>query len=70
MPKPNLQLKSTSKNVATQAAKLLSGTTTDEQVRSVAGSALAQTAPAETPKVKKPKKAEHRIRAFKAGKDL
>jgi hypothetical protein len=59
--------KSTSQDVASNAAKLLSSTRTPERVRSVAGSALSQTKPT---RPKKAKAAKSRVRSFKAGKDL
>lgn len=66
--------KTTSRDVASSAAKLLSSDASDE-VRSVAGSALAQRTP-EPPtaaRQSKPKKSttpKKAIRSFKAGKDL
>lgn len=59
--------KTTSQDVASNAARLLSSPRTSGRVRSVAGSALSQTKPA---KAKKGKAAKSPVRSFKAGKDL
>lgn len=69
---PKNQLKTTSKDVASAAGKLLSGPATSDEVRSVAGSALAQSVPetdTQTMKSAKAKKGRP-VSSFKAGKDL
>jgi hypothetical protein len=59
--------KSTSSDVASTAAKLLSSPRTSEVTKRVAGSALAQTVPSKPTKVRT---AERPKQSFKAGKDL
>lgn len=65
--KPKSKSKTTSRNVASNAAKLLGSARTPRRVRSVAGSALAQASPARTETAEA---ADSPLPDFKAGKDL